>query len=321
MKPLAPPVQVVVFGSLNMDLVVRVPRMPRPGETLAGYNFLSNPGGKGANQAVACRRQGATVEMVGKIGDDIFGAPLRAAMKVEGVGLQGVATVAGHSTGVAVIMVDDQAQNCIAVVSGANALVSEHDAEAIRARLEGAAMLLLQLEVPMHAVVRAAAVARQVGCRVLLNPAPAQALPEVLWPLIDILVVNETEAKMLAGVVGVGRENAAEVAVLLLQRGPGEVIITLGEHGVVCASAGRVRSYDAVKVQTMDTTAAGDTFIGALVAMLVEGRDMAHAVRHAIHAAAICVTRPGAQASMPSRAEVEQLIQDVSASSIGAGPG
>lgn len=321
MKALARRVRVVIFGSLNMDLVVRVPQMPRPGETLAGYSFFSNPGGKGANQAVACRRQGAMVEMVGQVGDDSFGAQLRAAMEVEGVESRGVATAAGQATGVAVIMVDDHAQNCIAVVAGANALVCEHDAEALRPQLADAAMLLLQLEVPMPAVVRAAVVARQVGCRVLLNPAPAQELPEVLWPLIDILVVNETEAKMLAGVVGVGRENAAEVAVLLLQRGPREVIITLGEHGVVCASVGRVQSYDAVKVHTMDTTAAGDTFIGALVAMLVEGRDMAHAVRHALHAAAICVTRLGAQASMPSRAEVEQLVRDLSASSFGARPG
>lgn len=318
MKDLAVRARVVVFGSLNMDLVVRVPRMPGPGETLAGYNFLSNPGGKGANQAVACRRQGALVEMVGQVGDDSFGAQLRAAMEVEGVESQGVAAVAGQTTGVAVIMVDDHAQNCIAVVPGANSLVGEHDAEALRPRLGDAAMLLLQLEVPMPAVVRAAVVARQVGCRVLLNPAPAQALPEVLWPLIDILVVNETEAAMLAGVPSVARENASEVAALLMHRGPREVIITLGENGVVCAAAGSVQGYDAMQVHPMDTTAAGDTFIGALAAMLVEGCSMGQAVRHAIHAAAICVTRPGAQASMPSRAEVERFAQNISASSCGA---
>ena len=305
--------RVVVFGSLNMDLVVRVPQMPRPGETLAGYSFQSNPGGKGANQAVACRRQGARVEMVGRVGDDSLGEQMLAAMEREGVQAQGVAVVAGQTTGVAMIMVDDHAQNCIAVVPGANSLLAEHDAEALRTRLEDAAMLLLQLEVPMPAVVRAAAVARQVGCKVLLNPAPAQALPEVLWPLIDILVVNETEAAMLAGVPRVSQDNAAKVAALLMQRGPHVVIITLGENGVVCASIESLQTYDAVKVHPIDTTAAGDTFIGALAAMLVQGHDMGQAVRHAIHAAAMCVTQPGAQASMPSRAEVERFTHDIGA--------
>lgn len=302
--------RVVVFGSLNMDLVVRVPQMPRPGETLAGYDFLSNPGGKGANQAVACRRQGAHVEMVGRVGDDSFGQQVLAALQTEEVQLQGVAVVAGQTTGVAMIMVDDHAQNCIAVVPGANSQLEEHDAEALRSWLGDAAMLLLQLEVPVPAVVRAALVARQVGCQVLLNPAPAQALPEVLWPLIDILVVNETEAAMLAGVPRVARENASEVAALLLQRGPREVIITLGESGVVWACIGSVQTYDAVPVHPVDTTAAGDTFIGALAAMLVEGHAMGQAVSHAVHAAALCVTRPGAQASMPSRAEVERFMHE-----------
>jgi len=293
-----------------MDLVVRVPRMPRPGETLEGHQFLSNPGGKGANQAVACRRQGAQVDMVGRVGDDTFGEQLRTALDKEGVGSLGVDVLAGHATGVAMIMVDDQAQNCIAVVAGANSLVGEQEAEALRPRVGDAAMLLLQLEIPIPAVVRAAVIARQAGCRVLLNPAPAKALPEVLWALIDILVVNETEAGMLANVPRVARDNAAEVAALLLKRGPREVIITLGENGVVCASPNGVQSYDAVPVHPIDTTAAGDTFIGALAAMLVEGHDTGQAVRHAIHAAAICVTRPGAQASMPSRAEVKKFTSE-----------
>jgi ribokinase len=299
--------KVVVFGSLNMDLVARVPRMPEPGETLTGHGFLANPGGKGANQAVACARQGARVEMVGRVGDDAFGSQLRASLDAQGVDSRGVAAAAGEGTGVAMIMVNDDAQNCIAVMPGANARVDESDAQALRPRLQDAAMLLLQFEVPLPAVVRAAAVAREAGCRVLLNPAPAQALPDALWPLIDILVVNETEARMLAGMPHVTRANAPQAARLLMQRGPHEVIITLGEHGVVCAGADGVQGYDAVRVQPVDTTAAGDTFIGALAALLVEGRGMPAAVRHAIRAAAICVTRPGAQASMPSREEVERL--------------
>jgi ribokinase len=299
--------KVVVFGSLNMDLVARVPRMPEPGETLTGHGFLANPGGKGANQAVACARQGARVEMVGRVGDDAFGSQLRASLDAQGVDSRGVAAAAGEGTGVAMIMVNDDAQNCIAVMPGANSRVSESDAQALRPRLQDAAMLLLQFEVPLPAVVRAAVVAREAGCRVLLNPAPAQALPDALWPLIDILVVNETEARMLAGMLHVTRDNAPQAAALLMQRGPREVIITLGEHGVVCACADGVQGYDAVRVQPVDTTAAGDTFIGALAALLVEGRETPDAVRHAIRAAAICVTRPGAQASMPSREEVERF--------------
>jgi ribokinase len=298
---------VVVFGSLNMDLVARVPRVPEPGETLAGSGFLANPGGKGANQAVACARQGARVAMVGRVGDDVFGAQLRAALAAEGVESQGVAIVAGQSSGIAMILVDDRAQNRIVVVAGANALVDEGDAQALRPRLRGAAMLLLQLEVPMPAVLCAAAVARQSGCPVLLNPAPARALPDALWPLIDILVVNETEARMLAQVAAVTRDNAAAVAELLRRRGPHTVLVTLGEHGVACADVGGVQVVDAPQVRPVDTTAAGDTFIGALAALLAEGRDIAEALRHAVRAAAICVTRVGAQAAMPSRAEVERF--------------
>jgi ribokinase len=297
--------RVVVFGSLNMDLVVRVPRMPEAGETLTGHGFLTNPGGKGANQAVACARQGAAVAMVGRVGADAFGAELRAALEAQGVDAGGVATAPEVGTGVAAILVDDAAQNCIAVVPGANALVTQADAEALRPVLEDAALLLLQLEVPMDAVLRAAAVAREAGCTVLLNPAPAQALPDALWPLIDVLVLNETEARMLSGLASVDAGNAAEAAARLARRGPREVIVTLGADGVVWHSPAGVQRLPARKVKAVDTTAAGDTFIGALAAVRVEGKPMEQALAHAIRAAAICVTRPGAQASMPTRAEVD----------------
>jgi ribokinase len=298
--------QVVVFGSLNMDLVVRVPRMPQAGETLSAHGFLSNPGGKGANQAVACARQGGRVVMVGRVGNDGFGAQLRTAVVAQGVDAAGVATTPGVSTGVAMIMVDDSAQNCIAVVPGANASVGIEDAEAMRDRLAGAGLLLLQLEVPMDSVLRAAGIAKEAGCTVLLNPAPALALPDGLWPLLDILVLNETEASLYSGLARVDSSNAVDAAALLLQRGLQHVIVTLGEHGVVWASAAGARRFEARKVQAVDTTAAGDTFIGALGALLVEGRSMEEALAHAIRAAAICVTRAGAQASMPSREEVDR---------------
>lgn len=304
--PMPVRLQVVVFGSLNMDLVVRVPRMPQAGETLSAHGFLANPGGKGANQAVACARQGGRVLMVGRVGADHYGAQLRTALVAQRVNAAGVATTPGVSTGVAMIMVDDSAQNCIAVVPGANASVAIEDAEALRFRLADAGLLLLQLEVPMASVLRAAGIAKAAGCTVLLNPAPAQALPEDLWPLLDILVLNETEACLFSDLQFVDASNAADAAALLLRRGPRHVIVTLGEHGVVWASAAGSRHFAAHKVRAVDTTAAGDTFIGALGALLVEGRSMEEALAHAIRAAAICVTRAGAQASMPSREEVER---------------
>lgn len=297
--------EVVVFGSLNMDLVARVPRMPAPGETLAAHGFLANPGGKGANQAVAAARQGASVAMAGRVGDDGFGAELRQALRTQGVDDAGVVGTSGTSTGVAMILVDDAAQNCIAVVPGANGLIDARDAESLGDSLQGAAWLLLQLEVPLPAVLRAAQVARAQGCRVLLNPAPAQALPDALWPLVDLLVLNESEAQLLASLPQVDAKNAAETAALLAARGPREVVLTLGADGLVWHSPGGSQRLPARRVQAVDTTAAGDTFIGALAARLVQGADMEAALRHATKAAAICVTRPGAQASMPTRAETE----------------
>jgi ribokinase len=295
---------VVVFGSLNMDLVARVPRMPRPGETLTGESLLVNPGGKGANQAVACALQGARVQMVGRVGDDDFADQLRAALDIRRVDHTGVGSTPGQSTGVAMIMVDSSGQNCITVIPGANASVTVADADLLRPHLERAAMLLLQLEVPLASVVRAAAVSRQAGCTVLLNPAPAQLLPPELWRSIDILVVNETEAGLLSGMPLVTRSNAGEAASLLRRNGPGDVLVTLGEQGVVWSSGAGTQHFEAQPVVAVDTTAAGDTFIGAFAALRAEGRGMAEAIRHAIRAAAICVTRVGAQASMPSRADV-----------------
>lgn len=295
---------VVVFGSLNMDLVVRVERAPHAGETVAAESFLMNPGGKGANQAVACARQGARVVMVGRVGDDDFGAVLKDALQLQGVETSPVQVGSGGS-GIAMIMVDDAAQNRIAVVGGANADVSEADAEGLRSLLSEAGLLLLQLEIPLPAVIRAAQVARSLGCTVLLNPAPARTLPTELLGLVDILVVNETEAQALTGLSRVDVSNAAEAAVLLARRGPREVIVTLGEHGVVWHGPLGARSLPALPVHAVDTTAAGDTFIGALAALRVEGRSMDEALVHAVKAAALCVTRRGAQASIPSRSEVK----------------
>jgi ribokinase len=299
--------QVLVFGSLNMDLVGRVPRMPAPGETLTGHAFFSNPGGKGANQAVACARQGARVAMAGCVGEDGFAAALRGALAADGVDVSAVRSASGTATGVALILVDDAAQNCIAVIPGANGQAGVADAEALRGALHESALLLLQLEVPLVAVMRAAALAREAGCQVLLNPAPAQPLPQALWPLLDVLVLNETEAAMYCGLAQVPAAEAEAVAQRLRARGPALVLLTLGADGVAWADASGTGRMAPPRVQAVDTTAAGDTFIGAFAARRVEGAALRDALAHALRAAAICVTRAGAQAAMPTREEVERF--------------
>jgi ribokinase len=284
--------EIVVFGSLNMDLVVRVARAPRGGETLQGHSFFTNPGGKGANQAVACARQGARVAMVGCVGDDDFGKTLRSALAADGIDVGHVRTKGG-ATGVAVIMVDDQGENRITIIPGANALVKA-DREALTGRY-----LLLQCEVPMREVVRAAQVMRAQGATVVMNPAPVCRLPDELWPLVDILAVNEIEASELAGVPVDDPAGAAAAATSLRMRGVPTVIVTLGSQGVLVADAEGCRHFPAQQVQVVDTTAAGDTFIGAMCAARAAGQSMDAAVRRGIQAATICVTRAGAQASIP----------------------
>lgn len=298
--------EVIVFGSLNMDLVVRVPRVPEAGETLQAHSLIQTPGGKGANQAVACARLGARVAMVGRIGDDAFGLELKTSLEADGVDARDVATDA-VPTGVALIMVDDGAQNRIALVPGANASVSVEDARTLRPVLETARILSLQLEVPMAAVCEAAAVARACGCSVLLNPAPAQPLPEVLWKLVDIMVLNETEAATLSGFAVHDIASAASAADLLRRRGPSQVILTLGSQGALVAGADACRHFPALSVRAVDTTAAGDTFIGALCAALAKGEALDAGVALGIQAAAVCVTRAGAQISMPHREDLAAM--------------
>ncbi|MBO9514948.1 MAG: ribokinase [Variovorax sp.] len=300
------PAEIAVFGSLNMDLVVRVPRVPEAGETLHAHAFMTNPGGKGANQAVACARQGARVAMVGRVGSDAFGQALTASLEADAIETAHVAT-APASTGVALIMVDDSGQNRISLIAGANAFVGAEDLARLADDLAAARMLLLQLEVPMDAVLQAATLAHAKGCRVVLNPAPAQALPESLWDLLDLLVLNETEAALLSGLAVDDIAGAARAAEALRRRGPAQVILTLGSEGVVACDAAGCRHFAALKVDAIDTTAAGDTFIGALCAALARGESMDAGIALGIQAAALCVTRAGAQASIPHRHELQAL--------------
>ena len=284
--------EIVVFGSMNMDLVVRVPRAPRSGETLQGRGFMTNPGGKGANQAVACARQGARVGMVGCVGEDDFGKTLRNALAEDGIDVTHVRAAEG-ATGVAVVMVDDGGENRITIIPGANDLLKA-DAEALSGKY-----LLLQCEVPMPEVVRAAQIMRAQGATVVMNPAPVCQLPDQLWSLVDILVLNEIEASELSGLSVTDAASAAAAATSLRRRGPSTAIVTLGSQGVLVADDAGCRHFPAQAVQVVDTTAAGDTFIGAMCAARAAGQSTDAAVQRGIQAATICVTRPGAQASIP----------------------
>lgn len=293
---------IVIIGSINMDLVLRVPRMPQPGETLAAGQLQTIPGGKGANQAVACARLGSTpVAMIGCVGDDVFGAALRAALRVDKIEDTHVHTIAATASGVASILVDAAGQNSIVLAAGANACLSPAHIDAARDVIAQAKIIVLQLEIPLATVQHALALAAELGKVVVLNPAPAQVLPRALLAQVTYLIPNEIEAAMLVG------EPVLEPALALARLrtcGASNVLLTLGAQGVYAGLAGGACLYPAQPVVAVDTTAAGDTFIGGFVAALAEGQAQAQAIGLGQRAAAMSVTRPGAQASIPYRAEL-----------------
>ncbi|PMQ09811.1 ribokinase [Janthinobacterium sp. AD80] len=296
---------IVVIGSINMDLVLRVPRMPLPGETLTGGAFRTIPGGKGANQAVACARMsgkaeagGQRVAMVACVGDDAFGATLRSALVGDGIIDSHITTLPGVASGIASILVDDNGQNSIVIAGGANDLLSPAHIDAAQGLIEQADIVVLQLETPMDTVVHAIRLARSLGKTVVLNPAPAASLPDGVLELVDYLIPNEIEAAMLAGVAPDSTDIAA-LAAALQKQGSDNVIITLGSKGVHAALYGGDTTFPAEAVKAVDTTAAGDTFIGGFVAGLASGMDEAEAIGQGQRAAAWSVTKPGAQTSIP----------------------
>jgi ribokinase len=305
--PGAPPEpRIVVLGSLNMDIVLRVPKAPAAGETVVGRSIDQIPGGKGANQAVSCARQGARVAMAGCVGDDAHGQALRAALARDGIDTAALRTAeGGEPTGTALILVEDSGQNRIVFVPGANARLAL-DVPALRAQLAGAAFLVMQFEVPMDQVAHAAALAHDAGCKVLLNPSPVQPLADAMWPHIDTLVVNEIEAEALCGHRADSPPQAARAGQLLRAKGVARVVVTLGAHGAVAVDADGARHHPAPNIQPVDTTAAGDTFLGALAVALGEGQSFDAAVRLGIRAAALCIQQPGAQPSIPQRDAVQQ---------------
>jgi ribokinase len=299
---------IVVVGSLNMDLVGCAPRIPAVGETITGHAFFDAPGGKGANQAYAAAKLGGRVSMVGRVGSDDFGRRMRANLKQAGCNVSGVLALPDCSSGIALIFVADDGHNSILVVPGANGRLSEGDIEGSRQQLEGAAYVLLQLESPLPTVMAAARAAHRAGAQVILDPAPAQPLPDQLFSLTDVLTPNETEAAILAGLPPRRLDplRAAEIARQLQRRGARTVIVKLGDQGCVLVAEGEPRHLPSPKVRAVDTTAAGDVFNAALAVGLSEGMDPSAACQFANRAAAVSVTRRGAQPAAPSRAEVDQ---------------
>jgi ribokinase len=295
---------IVVVGSLNMDLVMRMERAPIGGETLPGQDFAMLPGGKGANQAVACARMGANVIMVGRVGIDPNGDVLKAGLAADGIDAREVRGLASTHTGVASIWVEGDGQNRIVLAPGANGMLDPASVARANTMIDMCGLLIVQLEVPLAAVEAAVARAYAAHVPVLLNPAPALPLPDEIWRQVDILVVNESEASAYAG-MPVDDPNAAVAAGQLLRaRGPDRVLVTLGAQGVVVIDGAGPRHSPAKKVKAVDTTAAGDTFIGALAAALCEGQSLDEAVELGQAAAALCVIRRGAQTSIPYRRQL-----------------
>ncbi len=299
---------ICVVGSVNMDLVVRTPALPAPGQTILGGPFNTFAGGKGANQAVAAARAGGRVTMIAHVGADAHGATLRAGLADEGIDVSSVETCSDAATGVALIAVDQAGQNTIIVAPGANATISAADVEQVAAVIRASAVLLLQLEVPLPAVIAAARIARATGTRVVLNPAPAVPLDDSVLALADVLVPNETEAATLTGLRPDDWASAERMARALQQCGPRSVIITLGSRGVLLLDEEHVMQQPPFAITAVDATAAGDAFIGALAVALAENRPLPEAVRWGAAAGALATTVAGAQPSLPRRAQIEALL-------------
>lgn len=293
---------IVVLGSTNTDMVISGAKIPVPGETVCGGSFMMNPGGKGANQAVAVARLSARRRQcvfIAKVGDDLFGRDTARRLKAEGIDARLIVDKTAAS-GTALILVDRKGQNCISVALGANGTLSPKDVAPFASDIERADALLLQLETPLETVLWAARTAHEKGVHVILNPAPAAKLPRELYACLDWITPNETEAELLTGVKVADLASAQAAERVLKRRGVAHVAITLGAKG--CYAAGRI--HPCVKVKAVDTVAAGDTFNGAFVVALAEGKGVDEAIAFAQAAAARAVTRPGAQSSVPFRREL-----------------
>lgn len=302
--------KLVVLGSVNADHVLRVPAFPRPGETLHGRDYQVIPGGKGANQAVAAARLNADIGFIACVGDDAFGITIRESFKCDGINIAGVKMQPNCPTGIAMIQVSASGENTICLSPEANEYLTAARIEPDIVRIREARFLLMQLETPLEGIERAAREAKAHQTSVILNPAPARALPDSLLSCIDVITPNETEAEVLTGITVTDNQTAQLAANELHRKGIEIVLITLGAKGVWLSQNGRGQLIPGYRVDAVDTTAAGDTFNGALVTGLLENMSLESAIRFAHAAAAISVTRFGAQTSIPTRAEVDAFLAE-----------
>lgn len=298
--------KIVVIGSCNTDMVISMKRLPLPGETLIGGEFFMNSGGKGANQAVAAARLGGEVCFVAKVGNDPFGSRAVDQYKGEGIAVRHISVDKEHPSGVALIMVDEYGENSIAVASGANAHLDARDIDRAEKAIADAGIVLMQLETPLETVEYVARLAKGMGKKVVLNPAPAHVLPDSLLGDLYMLIANETEAEFISGTQITDMDSVARAADIIYNKGVENVVITLGSKGAFIKEKGSYHQVSAMRVKAVDATAAGDTFCGAVCVALSEGKSLTEAVEFANRCAAVTVTRRGAQASIPYRREVEE---------------
>lgn len=302
--------KIIVLGSSNTDMIVKVPRIPAPGETILGGKFVQAAGGKGANQAVAAARSGGNVTFIANTGDDNFGKETIKGFKKEGINTEYIFMDTETPSGVALIFVDEDGENSIAVASGANGTLSPSKIREIESVISDGDILLTQLETPLETVEEAIKIANKSGVKVILNPAPAQSLSDALLKQIDILTPNQSEAELLTGIKVEDEESAKKAALSLLSSGVTTVILTLGSDGAFAMNCDIQKTIPTFKVKTEDTTAAGDTFNGALAFGLAEGKTIQESIQWAHAAAAISVTRMGAQPSIPNQKEIHEFLNN-----------
>lgn len=291
--------RITVIGSLNMDLVATLKYMPKIGETVTGYDFKQFPGGKGANQAVAMARLGGKVNMIGKVGVDSFGDILIDSLKKNGVNVENIKKEKNCSTGVALIIVDEQANNSIVVISGANYKITKKDIDEILDVIKDSKIVVIQLEVPLEVVRHSLIKSKELGKYTILNPAPAEELDDEIMKNIDLLIPNETEVEILGGIEIKSEKDIVSASKKLIKRGVKKIIVTLGEKGSIYITEKEVRKFDAYKANAVDTTAAGDAYIGAIAVALVNDEDIDIAIDMASKVGALTVIKEGAQSSLP----------------------
>lgn len=308
--------QVIVFGSINMDLAVKVPKLPKKGETLAGHSFTTTGGGKGANQAVALSRLGVETALIGRVGNDDFGNKLRQDLTNNGVEIETITIDEQESTGMAIITVEESGENEIIIVAGANGKIDDYELTNLARNLPNCSYLLLQLEIPLSAVTKAIKLAEKYNVPVILDPAPALKLPDEIYAGIKIITPNLVEASQLVGLPVTNIEEVEKASLILLDKGVENVIITMGKEGVFCANQQEKFWLSSPVVNAIDTVAAGDAFNGGLTTALVEGYSLVEAVKSGVIAGSLSVTKTGAQSSLPTRQEFEKALPEFNLCSV-----